>query len=165
MCTSFSSFGEWSDLESKPISLFTLSQGVTANWAGRLLDDPTQEQAIHSMSCLHLCSHYNRNSGETSMYVCLGVKVNTTDRNMKYYICAVGLIYSYCGIHNFAISWLWSVPFFRLNMLLTFSLKQLSVFWLVFPVVLACIFPSRISCCKSLFTSSHLSQPICIFYI
>ena len=39
----------------------------------------------------------------------LGVKVNTIYSNMKYYICALGLIYSYCGIHNFVISWLWCV--------------------------------------------------------
>lgn len=84
---------------------------------------------------------------------------------MKYYTYAKELIYSYCGIHNFTISWLWSVQFFRLNMLLAFSLRQCSVSGLVFPAVLACLLPSGISCSESLLTSSHLSQPICIFYV
>lgn len=32
---------------------------------------------------------------------------------MKYYTYAKGLIYGYCGIHNFTISWLWSVQVFQ----------------------------------------------------
>lgn len=123
-CTSPpSSSGEQSDIGSRPVSWCSLFQGTQGAWAHGLLGDLLKGTGNRPMSCLHLCSHYNCNSGKACTHICLGVKVNTIDGNMKYYICAMGLIYSYCGIHNVVISWLWSAQFFRLNILLTFPLN------------------------------------------
>lgn len=66
-----SAFGEQLDFESKPDSSSTLLQGAWPSRASVLLGDLWKEQAIHYVSCLHLCSHYNRNSDETHTHACM----------------------------------------------------------------------------------------------
>lgn len=104
-----SPFSEQLDFESKLVSLLLYSEvyeqlGLESSWV-------TCEKSRQSITC-PVCTFVPITTviqtKYTHTHACLGVKVNTIYSNVKYYTCAMGLIYSYCGIHNSVISWLWS---------------------------------------------------------